>query len=311
VIEDLEGARPELSPMRSVRPRVSSEPIGWAFLSALGAAFIVGGIADIALSVLWPVLLPSTQSHPAWLSPGAVSAVARFIAMAAVAMRTGHIGALALCVGYQAALDLARLPVQVALCERSSDSGPSIPCGLAAIARGAWPTWLALAVGVAASRELLPAPRPGANMLLRAAGAFAFAPAIVAILWQFAQSALFNGLPAIWWLSAERPGGLSWQVGVSTAFLFVQLFAGLLAGVLLRGARSGAVLLLALLVAYGAAEGIALVRHNVETGVPHVPLELAYLQSLNALSPATGILGIALGRLLRPARAGRRDDAAA
>lgn len=308
VIEDLDVESDEVAPLRVARPRVSSEPIAWAFLAAVGAGFIASGTAELVLAALWPLLLPPTQPHPEWLFPGAVSAAARLVAIGAVALRAGGIPTLALSVGYEVVFVLTpQLSNRSAICERLSQPDPSIPCGLAAIAASTWPMWVALAVGVVGSRRLLPPPASGANTLLRAAGAFAFALTIAGIAWQVGEDFLFNGVAPVWWPGPGGSGSQSVQVAISTIFLLVQLAAGFLAGSLLRRAPSAAVVLLALLIGYGAGLGIAQIRSNVDSGVPHFPLALAYLQSMNALTPAAGILGIALGRLLarrnRPATA--------
>jgi hypothetical protein len=299
VIEDLEGESPEVWRPRIARPRVASEPILWAFLSALGAGFIANGVAEIALAVLWPLLVPPTQPRAEWLNPFAVSRAAQFVAMGAVALRAGGIPALVLCAGYEVALVVAQLPNRIAVCERLPEPDPFIPCGFSAIAVSTWPTWVALAVGIVGSRRLLPPSVPGANTLLRATGAFAFALTVAGIAWGVGRGAVFDGLALVGWLdpqgSTREP---SFQVVASTFFLSINLLAGLLAGLLLRRAPSAAVVLLALLIGYGVGLGVAQIRHNVDTGVPHFPLELAYLQSMNALTPAAGILGIALGRLL-------------
>jgi hypothetical protein len=305
VIEDLDVDAAEGSQLGPARPRVSSESTWWAFLSAVGAGFIASGVADVAVAALWPLLLPPTQPHPEWLFPGAVSAAAGLVAIGAVALRAGGIPALALGIAYQLTFVLLQLSSLAAVCDRLPQPDPSIPCGFAAITAGTWPTWVALAVGVVAARQLLPPPAPGANTLLRAAGAFTFALTIAGIAWQLGQGVLQNGLAAVGWLGPEGSRSLPFQVAISTVFLFVELVAGLLAGSLLLRARSASVVLLALLIGYDAVLGVAQVRSNVDSGVPHVPLELAYLQSTNALRPAAGILGIALGRLL--ARRSRSD----
>lgn len=298
MIEDLDGVPAETSRLRVVRPRVSAEPTPWAFLSALGGGFIVGTVADIALVALWPMLVPPTQSHPEWLFPGAVRQATQFVAIGAVAMRAGGARALALSVGFEVTLILAQVPNRIAFCEHLQAPDPYIPCGLAAITLSTWPTWAALTVGVVASRQMLPTPTRGANTLLRAAGAFTLALTTVVMAWQLAQGAVFDTLSAWGWLGVEGPRNPSALVAIATIFLIVELLAGLLAGVLLRRAPSAAVLLFALLIGYAVGMGVALIRNNVDTGVPHVPLELAYLQAMNAITPAMGILGIALGRLL-------------
>lgn len=305
MIEDLDPI-PEVTRPRVARPRVSSETIGWAFLSALGAGFIAKGVAEIAFAVVWPVLLPPSQPRPEWLTAFAVSRAAQLVAIGAVALRAGGVRALALCVGYEGALLLAQLPNLTAICERlGPQPDPSIPCGFPTIAVSTWPTWIGLAVGVVGSRWLLPSPIPGANTLLRAAGAFTFALAVAADALALGQGNLFNGLAAVGWVDrALGSRGVPYLVAVSTIALFVNLAAGFLAGSLLRRARAAGVLLLALLIGYEVTLGVTQIRNNVEIGVPH-PLELAYLQSTSVLRPAVGILGIALGRMLVRAKSAR------
>lgn len=297
MIEDLDGEPPEVLPLSRARLRLSTEPIPWAFLSALGAGFIANGITQIALVDSWTLFLPPSQPHPEWLNPFAVARATQLVATGAVAWRTGGVGALVLCIGYEVALVVAQLPNRLALCERAPEQDPSLPCGFPAIAAGTWPTWVALAVGAVVSSRLLLSPVRSSNALLRAAGAFTFMVTVAGTAWFVGQVPLFNGLAAAGWLVPEGPRGLPLRVAISTVFLFVELAAGLLAGSLLRRAPSAAVVLLALLLGYGAGLGVALVRDNVDRGVPHAPLELAYLQSMSALTPAAGILGIALGRL--------------
>lgn len=299
MIEDLEAEFPELSRLRVPRPRVSREPILWAFLSALGAGFIANGIGEIAQAALWPVIVPPTQPHPEWLTPFAVVRAAQLVAVGAIALRAGGIVAFALCVGYEAALVIAQLPNRIALCERVDPRDPAfgIPCGFGPIAASTWPTWLALFVGLIGSRWLLPSSMPGANTLLRAAGAFTLTLSLTFNAWMLGQTALMSGLAIVGWVDAQGSRSPSFLVAISTVFLVIELIAGLLAGVMLRRARPAAVLLLALLFGYGISFGLTLIRSNVDQGVPHPP-DLAYLQSGSVLVPAAGILGIAIGRLL-------------
>lgn len=304
MIEELDAEVPEGSRPRIARPRVSSEPSGWAFLSALGAGFIANGIAEIALAVVWQVLVPPTQSHPDWLTPFAVSRAAQLVAIGAVALRTGGVPALALCVTYEIALVIGQLPNRIAICERlGPQPDPSIPCGLPAVAADTGPTWTALACGALGSRWLMPAPMPGMNPLLRASGALTFVLAVAGYALQFGQPGLYNGLAALGRVDpAVGSRDVSYLALVSTIVLFFNLTAGFLAGSLLRGASSAAVLLVALLIGYEVGLGVMQVKTNVETGVPHGTVELAYLQAMNALKPAAGILGIAVGRLFVTAK---------
>jgi hypothetical protein len=152
------------------------------------------------LAALSPTLLPPTLPYPEWLNPFVLPRATQLVATGAVALRAGGIPALLLCVGYEVALVLTQVPNRIALCERLPQPDPSLPCGFAAIATSTWPTWAALATGVIGSRRFLPSPTPGTNTLLRAAGVFTFALAIVGIAWRLGQGALFNGLAAVGWL---------------------------------------------------------------------------------------------------------------
>jgi hypothetical protein len=296
VIEDLQEEFPELARVRLPRPRVSSEPIPWAFLSALGAGFVAGGIADIALSVLWPLLVPPTQPHPEWMTTFAVSRLVRLVATGAVALRAGGIAALLLCCAYEAVLVVAGLPGRVAFCERAGPE-PAVPCDAGSIAAATWPTWFGVAVGAIGARWLLPPAVAGVNTLLRAAGALTFTLVAVGTVFGVLQQTILH-LPGPPSTDAQA---IAADVAISVFFLVLQLVAGLIAGTLLRHARPAAVLLLALLVAEGIDLGLTLIRSNVERGVPHPP-DLALLQSIGVLMPIAGALGIAIGRLLARGR---------
>jgi len=300
VIEDLQAEFPEISRLQVRRPRVSSEQFVWAFVSAVGAGFIASGITDIVQDVLWPLLLPSTQPHPEWLTPFVITRAVELVAMAAVGLRGGGIATLVLCVGYELALIIAQLPGLMAICERVGphpDPSFGIQCEPVSFAAATWPTWLGLAVGALASRRLLPPPTAGTNTLLRAAGAFTLTLTASFTTFGILQMTVLSGLAGDFRSDPPPPVAVSYQVSISTVSLFVELAAGLVAGALLRRAPPAAVLLFALLVFHGIDFGLTLIRSNVEHGVPHPP-ELAYLQSQTVLAPAAAILGIAVGRLL-------------
>jgi hypothetical protein len=295
IIEDLEAEFPELSRLALHRPRVSSEVVTWAFISALGAGFIASGVMDAAVSVFSPLLLPPTQPHPEWLTTFFFVRAVQLVAMGAVALRAGGIATLALCFGYEALLFIAQTPSRNAFCEvvgRQPDPSVRIPCDLPSIVLSTWPTWAALIAGGIGSRWLLPPATAGSNVLLRGAGAFT--------LMLTAAGAAYGVIVTI----VRLPGSpstdqaaITANVVVDAVFLIIDVAAGIVAGVLLRRARSAAVLLLALLVIQHIDFGLTLMRTNIDRGVPH-PRELAFLQSTSVLGPALAVLGIATGRLL-------------
>src|SRR4051812_26812072 len=86
------------------RPAVGRESIWWAFLSAAGAGFVVGGIVGLVVLTAAPVLFSATEPRPTWLTYSFFTQTAASIAIGAVALRSGGFAALALYVLYQLAL---------------------------------------------------------------------------------------------------------------------------------------------------------------------------------------------------------------
>ena len=109
------------------KPTISRESVGWAFLSALGAAFIVEAIVRIALMPIYPAVLPPTEPHPAWLTPSFVANVAGGFVAGAVALRAGGIAAVATYITYELLLLLAAYPGRAIFCERSGGAAPDLP----------------------------------------------------------------------------------------------------------------------------------------------------------------------------------------
>ena len=296
MIEELKAELPDISALEVQRPRVASEHFVIAFVSALGAGFIAGGIADLARAALWPVFFPPTQPHPGWLEPFAIARAVEMIAIAAVALRAGGLLSLGVCVLYEAALIITRVPGQIAFCARvgpQPDASLAIPCDPISFATAMWPTWLGLAIGAVLASRLLPAPIGGANTVLRAAGAFSLTLTAAGTAFGLAQMTVLSGFPGH---PASDPVAISYYVAVDMTFLVVNLVAGLLAGKLLARAPAAAVVLLALLVIHAIGFGITLMRTQSESGA--LPMEFLFLQSSSVLMPAAGVFGIAIGRLL-------------
>src|SRR3954464_13744380 len=96
----LDGLRTEFPALERIslapaRLHVSRESPLWAFVSAIGAAFIVGGITTIAALVVYPLVFPRTEPGPSF-SPAVLGDLAAAVAAGAVAMHAGRVNALLL-----------------------------------------------------------------------------------------------------------------------------------------------------------------------------------------------------------------------
>jgi len=159
-------------------PPISREPSGWAFLSALGAAFLFEAVFRSGLLVAPQWVLAPSRQWPFGATVHAMSTFAAHIFAGAVLMRAGGPRAVLLYVAYAATGALISLPGVLMFCERSGgqlgfrDGSCNVP--LVYIAAGRAPEWLGVAIGVAASRWL-PTREGGANRVLRGAGAYSVA----------------------------------------------------------------------------------------------------------------------------------------
>jgi hypothetical protein len=267
------------------KPAISRESVGWALLSALGAAFIVEAIVGVALMPIYPAVFPPTEPHPEWLTPSLIANVAGGFVAAAVALRAGGVAALAAYLAYELLILLAALPGRTIFCERSGglapDLSPAAVCWSPQfLLTERWPMWLAIALGVVAARLLRVRAGEG-NWLLRGAGAFA----IVA-------SALGSMLGLL--VTVTGTGGNPNTLVLSVLFLVIQIAAGIAAGLLLaRLPLAGAVLVALLIVGPTFAFALPLALRN---GFPNEPVEFTFARWLGVLIPVLGAAALLASR---------------
>jgi len=268
MIDGLRGEFPSATGWvaRLRQPSVARESVSWAFLSAAGAGFIVGGIVGLVVLTAAPVLFSATEPRPTWLMYPVITQAAASIAVGAAALRSGGPAALALYVLYQLALIVAAFPGRQITCEQLG-RGPvpnfAYSCDIPGVIVDRWPMWLALAVGAAGSRWLLRAGADGANRLLRAAGVFAVVLTLATTLY---------GVLTIATLSFRQS---SFDFIFTAVYVLGELVAGIVAGFVLRRAPAAASVLIATLILSSLASSLPLAIRN---GIPNMPLQMAFFQ---------------------------------
>jgi hypothetical protein len=226
-------------------PRVSvaRESSWWAFLSGMGAAFVVGGVVRLAVLAVLQFLFP-TNERPAdvfvlfldgWLSTAALAETSAAIAAGAVLMRAGSVYAVLLYIGFELLRLLAGIPGRLTFCERSGfpsqQPPPGVACDLPSMIVGEWPTFGALVVGALLARALLTSSGGGANRMLRGGGAYGLLAAVFSIV---------LGL-------TTQNVGQDQQLAIMHLVTIAQVIAGVVAGVILARASLAAAVLIVLL----------------------------------------------------------------
>jgi hypothetical protein len=266
------------------QPAVAREPVGWAFLSALGAGFIVRGIVQIALMPLFPALFPTTEPHPGWLTPAVISGAAAGVAAGAVALRAGGIAAIAAYIAYELLTLVAALPGRWVFCERSGGLALDLPnvvgCDYVSLLAEQWPMWLAVALGVVAARPFQ-SRAGGANRLLRGSGAFVVIAGV-----------LGSALGLLVTLSGT--GGNPNTTLLTVLFLLINTAAAIAAGALLaRSPLAGAVLVALLIAGPTLAFTLPLA---VREGFPTEPPEFTLAKWSAVLIPIIGAAALLASR---------------
>ena len=269
------------------RPAVAREAVGWAFLSAAGAGFVVGGIVGLLLITVAPVIFSPTEPRPSWLTYPVITQTAASIAVGAVAMRSGGPAALALYVLYQLALIVAAFPGRQITCTQFGGQDPSRPfsCDLPGVVVDRWPTWLALAVGAVGSRWLLRAGERGANRLLRGAGVFAVALTLATTLYGVLTYATLS----------FRQSSFDFGTAIYVLYVLGQLVGWVVAGVVLRRAPAAASVLVAALILSSLASSLPFAIRN---GIPGMPPQMAFFQWSGVIASVLGAGGVLIVRLL-------------
>jgi hypothetical protein len=216
-------------------PAVAQEPPPWALLSALGASLLVATVLHLLVLAAPNAVRDPSLQLPLGATWNSIITLVSHIVAGAVLVRAGGRSALWWYAGFAALTVAASLPGIFLFCERSAgqlgfrDGGCGAP--YLYIGAGRAPEWIGIAIGALLSRTL-PARGPGANVLLRGAGAYRFA--------------LFAFAAPLGLLSSA--GALSDYPAQTLLFVLASVIAAALAGLILARARFAAALLVALAV---------------------------------------------------------------
>ncbi|HYR93079.1 MAG TPA: hypothetical protein VEP48_02645 [Methylomirabilota bacterium] len=261
-------------------PAVAQEPAPWAVVSALGASLLVASVLRLVLFVA-----PSSLQAPSFPLPlgatwNSIITLASHVVAGAVLLRAGGRAALWWYAGLVALQVATSLPGILLFCDRSGgqlgmqDGGCNVP--LLYVAAGRAPEWIGVAIGALLSRSL-PARGPGANVLLRGAGAY----------W-LALIALATPLGML-----SSAGRLNDQIAQTLLYVTVNIVAAAIAGFVLRRARFAAALLVALaIIGPGLGFAVPLVRNGGPDAEP-LSMTLARWSSVLASAGAGGALVLA------------------
>lgn len=273
------GAASALAPLR--RLAVSRAGVWRAFLSGIGAAFLVRAIAQVLLVVLYPIVFPVTAPRPVWLTTSLFWDAAGELAAGMVLVRAGGLAPLALYVLLEVLVVLAAFPGRLLACSGNPDL--FAVCDLPAMLGARWPLWLALLAGALAS-GVLARRDDGDSPLLVAAGAFSFVATVATSL-----------------ATLVAVGAHLQQLTFTGLYAVAEIMAGLAAGALLWRVTATRPLLLALcLVGPGLALSLPLVRTSLQHP-PTSPQPIAYYLSVWAgvAIPAGAAIAVFAGRALR------------
>ena len=248
MLDSLRAEFPALSGVRMPRFSVARESPWWAFVSGMGAAFVVGGIVRLAvLAALQHFTSTETRSSDlfvmfsdGWISTTLLSDLTAAVAAGAVLVRAGSVYALLLYIAFELLRIVVGIPGRLAFCERSgfqqfgaqgASPIPGVTCDVPSMLIGEWPTFAALAVGAVLARALLASSGDGANRMLRGAGAYGLIAAVLGVA---------IGL-------ITRNTGQDQQLAITHVLTIAQVTAGVVAGVILARASLAAAVLIVLL----------------------------------------------------------------
>lgn len=256
-----------------------------AFLTGIGAAFVVRAIAQLLVSMLFPIIFPATSPHPSWLTPSLLWDGAGEIAAGIVLVRAGGVSPLGLYVGLELLVLVSALPGRLLFCSRSGGSLPNVPCDFPSILLARWPLWLALALGAIAFR-MLARRDEGEEQLLFAAGAF---------------SIVITAVTTVTTAAFALAGASAPTMTITGVYAVAQIAAGLVAGTLLWRSTLARPLLMALcLIGPAYAFSVPSLRTSLSVASTN-PQPADYYLSLWAsiLIPAGAAIAMFAGRELR------------
>jgi hypothetical protein len=265
----LDGLRTEFPSFFGAFARVHLPPLRreapfWAFLSAHGAALVVGGILHIAL-----LAAPRSLTDPVirWPFGATLASMITFVASVvagAVLVRAGGSRAIALYAGFALLQALAQLPFILRSCgQLGNDGACNVPFVYIAAFRA--PEWLGVAIGIIVGLRMGRAAESGPNRMLRGAGAFGLA--LFALMTPLSYAAY----------------GVSDQQLQAALFVIAYALVGVIAGLVLRDARPAAAVLVALVIV---APALGLALPLVRNAMPGEPIEFTVTRLASLLAPA-------------------------
>jgi hypothetical protein len=205
------------------RLELRGEPVAWATISAIGAAFLVSAVAQ-ALSGLTVDAFQALRS-PMPFTLGPLVTIAGISVAAAVALRVGGPLAFALYVGYIALGIALGIPGVMTFCERSGGDVENLlganRCTVVGFLTSLWPYLIGIGLGVFFARAI--ATRgTGINSLLRIAGAYAIALFLLSHSWAYI---------------AQDTNALTSTFTIAAGLVAAAVAAGVVAAQLPRGIR--------------------------------------------------------------------------
>jgi hypothetical protein len=208
------------------RLEMLGEPVAWATISAIGAAFLVSAVAQ-ALSGLTVDAFQALRS-PMPFTLGPLVTIAGISVAAAVALRVGGPLAFALYVGYIALGIALGIPGVLTFCERSGGDENLLGanrCTVVGFLTSLWPYLIGIGLGVFFTRAI--ATRgTGINSLLRIAGAYAIALFVLSHSWAYI---------------AQDTNALTSTFTIAAGLVAAAVAAGVVAAQLPRSVRNAAI----------------------------------------------------------------------
>jgi hypothetical protein len=264
----LDGLRTEFPSFFRALARMHVPPLGraapfWAFVSAHGAALVIGGILHIALLAAPRSLTDPAIRWPFGATPASMVTLVAALVAGAVLVRAGGSRAIALYAGFALLQALAQLPFILRSCDQLvKDGSCNVP--FVYIAAGRAPEWIGVAIGIIVGLRMGRAAASRPNRMLRGAGAFGLA--LFALMTPLSYATY----------------GVSDQQLQAALFVIAYALAGVIAGLVLRDARPASAVLVALVIV---APTLGLALPLVRNAGPGEPIEFMITRLASLLAP--------------------------